>query len=62
MRYLLLSPEPNVIELLDEDGETVYRKDIRDLAYPAPAVKFVGPFTIVETCPDSGRHIDEYFK
>jgi len=62
MIYLLLSPEPNVIELLDEDGETVYRKDIRYLSYPAPVVKFTGPFKITETCPDSGRQIEQDFK
>lgn len=63
MRYILLSPEPFIIELFAQCGDAsdiVWRKDIRDLSYPAPEVEFVGPFTILETCPDSGKHIDKY--
>lgn len=60
MRYLLTNPEPNIIEFVAKSGdssEVVWRKDIRDLKYPAPRVEFVGPFDIEEICPDSGRSI-----
>ena len=63
---MLYSPKPFTIELIAVSGkdasEVVWTKDIRGLSYPAPTVEFVGPFTILETCPDSGLHIDKYFE
>ncbi len=60
MNYLLTNPEPFIMKMIVlKDGvfESAWRKDIRGLKYPAPAVAFVGPFKIVETCPDSGLQV-----
>lgn len=57
MNYRLTNPEPYIIELINDRGEFVWRKDIRDLNYPAPTVVLSGPVEINEICPDTGRYV-----
>ena len=64
MTYRLINPEPFIIELFCYCGDassSVWRKDIRELKYPAPEVEFIGPFTMREVCPDSGLSIEKTY-